>query len=379
MQKFVGVVEMISLNQSLNDCAPNNNHSFELLLKKFHFILAHTDIDLRYTWVFNSIPDIEIPSNKHLGLRDDEIGSSDGFIHLMDLKKHVLESGKGEAEEIWFNYGEQTRIFKIQVEPMKNNEGDIIGVMTAGLEITEYKEVQSELIHNNKLTAIGGLAAGIIHEFKNILANIMGNIQVIVLKNKNLNFDKELTSRLEVIKEQSIKANEMISSVLAISRYEKPNKHKVDIRKIIANIIRLQEIHLELESIEVTKDYSDVPEVYVDPNQLEEVFLNIIINARYAMKDNESGRIDISVKEEKCFLLIKFRDNGCGIDEKIQNNIFKAYFTTKSSDNNDGVEGTGLGLSLTKKIIENHNGSISVESSKGKGTVFIIKLPIQPF
>ncbi len=367
---------MVSLNQSLNDCTTKGNHSFELLLKNFGIILAHTDRDLRYTWVFNSIADIDLPSNEHLGLRDDEIFSSDGAIRLMNLKKKVLESRKGVIEEIWINYKDQTRIFKLQVEPLNNNEGEIVGVMTAGIEITDYKEVQAELIHSNKLTTIGELAAGIIHEFKNILATIIGNIQVIVLKNKKLNLNNEFSSRLEIIKEQSIKANEMLSSVLAISRFQKPNKHKVDIRKIIDNIIRLQEFHLELESIEVLKDYSNIPEVYVDPNQMEEVFLNMIINSRHALNDKSTGRINISVIEKENYIEIKLRDNGCGMDQETQNNIFKEYYTTKYSEDNDSVEGTGLGLSLTKRIIESHGGNISVESSKGKGTLFTIKLPI---
>ncbi len=367
---------MINLTQDLTNCVTKSDHNFELILKNFRIILAHTDRDLKYTWVFNPTPDIEVPSDKHLGLRDDEIDSSDGFIQLTELKRKVLESGKGEIKEIWIPDGEDMRIFKVQAEPLRNNEKEIIGVMTAGLEITEYKKVQADLIHNYKLSAVGELAAGIIHEFKNILAIIMGNIQVLVMKRWNLDLDDEVMSKLEVVKEQSIKANEMLSSILEISRFQRPSKHKVDILKIIDNIIELQKIHLRSESIEVIKDYSDLPKLYIDPNQIEEVFLNIIINARHALRDTDNGKISVSVKGKENFIEIILEDNGCGMDQQTQKNIFKEFFTTKFSSNNDGIEGTGLGLSLTKRIIESHNGTISVESSKGKGTVFIIKLPI---
>ncbi len=370
------MIKIINISQGLTNYESKIDHNFELILKNFRIILAHTDCNLKYTWIFNPIPDMDTPSNKHLGLRDDEIDSSNGSIQLTELKRKVLESGKCQMKEIWLPGGEEMHIFKVQAEPLRNNQKEIIGVMTAGLDITEYKKVQADLIHNYKLSAVGELAAGLIHEFKNILAIIMGNIQVLIMKKQKLNLENEVMSKLQVVKEQSIKANGMLSSILTISRSQRPSRQKLNILKIIDNIIELQKIHLGSESIEVIRDYADIPEVYIDPNQLEEVFLNIIINARHALRDSGKGIISVKVKQEGNFIEIKLRDNGSGMDQQTQKNIFKEFFTTKSSNNNDGIEGTGLGLSLTKRIIGSHNGTISVESSKGKGTLFIIKLPI---
>lgn len=151
-----------------------------------------------------------------------------------------------------------------------------------------------------------------------------------------------------------------------------------DIKEIIDEILSIQQRKLEVENIEVIRKYSSVPKVKMNSDELKQIFLNLIINARDAMGPYNGGQLKISVQEvDNDEIEVEVSDTGIGMDEETKNQIFKPFFTTKADLIQDKFDqkGNGLGLSITAKIIEKYNGSIEVKSEKGTGTTFTIRIP----
>ena len=144
----------------------------------------------------------------------------------------------------------------------------------------------------------------------------------------------------------------------------------VSLNELIENVLKLTDYLISRKNIRVIKNLSsDIPEIMIDPNKMEQVFLNIILNAIQAM-DNRPGDLTINTLIENGFCEVSFTDTGAGISDNVLQNIFDPFFTTKAVG-----EGTGLGLSVSKSIVEQHNGRITVETSE-KGTTFTVKLPV---
>ncbi len=151
-----------------------------------------------------------------------------------------------------------------------------------------------------------------------------------------------------------------------------------DIAGVINEVIQLQKKQLTLENIELKKEYKKHSKVLFDRGQIEQVFLDLFVNARHAMKLKGKGTISISIQDIKNKVQIKFSDTGVGMDEQTKMKIFEPFFTTKGGFSKNGLDlkGIGLGLTVTYTVILQHKGSIEVVSEKGKGTTFIIYLPI---
>ncbi|MDY6932666.1 MAG: response regulator [Spirochaetota bacterium] len=235
------------------------------------------------------------------------------------------------------------------------------------------KEIEVQIVKMQKMEALGQLASGVAHEFNNLLTIILGHAQ---LSNAEDSVT-EIKDSLHVIEGISKRGSDLVKKLMA---YAKPKELKfisMDITKTIDEIIKIQEKQLYLESIKVEREYKDHSRVSYDRGQIEQVFINLIINASHAIKPKGKGKISISVKEENKHVEIRFSDTGIGMEEATRIKIFDPFFTTKGgwAKDNLGILGSGLGLSVTQTIIKQHNGTIAVESEYGKGTTFIIKMP----
>lgn len=190
--------------------------------------------------------------------------------------------------------------------------------------------------------------------------------------------NEELTEMFEIIEEQSKQGADIVANMVEFASPAKPKKEICDIGGILEDVLKLQESFFILENINIKKDYSYTNKINVDKGQMKQVFLNLLINARDAIKTVKKGTIIISIKEISGKIEICVRDTGVGMDEETRKNIFNPFYTTKGARAKDrlGIKGTGLGLSVTHSIIQNHNGTIDVESKEGKGSTFIITLPI---
>lgn len=234
--------------------------------------------------------------------------------------------------------------------------------------IKEIQEMQSQLVQSEKLAAIGQLSAGIAHEINNPLAGIMGFAEL-VLKSEGLSGQQR--EDIETIFKQSKRAGDIVKNLLQFSRIKKGKETPVNILPALEAALQLVGFDLKRAGIEVIKSLPlDLPAVMGDTVQLEQVFLNLIMNARQAMEDRKGGKLKILASAEGHNVILRFEDTGCGIAPENIGRVFDPFFTTKPAG-----KGTGLGLSVSYGIIKAHRGTIRAESQVGIGTAFIITLP----
>ena len=245
----------------------------------------------------------------------------------------------------------------------------------------ELRKTQQQLIQSEKLNAMGRLASGVAHEINNPLNVISGNAEALSMENQ----DKEVKRVTKVIMEQAQRVATIIDRLLQFSRRAEPTMKPVDINKILEETLSLLGYQVKPQNIKVIKKFCpSLPEITADFIQLQQVFLNIMLNAvqampkggelvirTYAKKITELGRRKSDVfKQGSKIVVIEVEDTGRGIPEGKLEIIFDPFFSTKE-------QGTGLGLSICHGIIEAHRGAIDVQSKPGKGTAFIVKLPVQ--
>ncbi|MFN3480506.1 MAG: ATP-binding protein [Thermodesulfovibrionales bacterium] len=247
-------------------------------------------------------------------------------------------------------------------------------------DITEKKRLQSQLFQAQKMESIGILAGSIAHDFNNIITSILSNIEM--LKNSG-DLDERGRQRVNIIENSAKRANAMIARLLGFARMKAIDKKATDLKKVIRETIDLMSATLVKRGIVVTMNLDDIPLVTGDSNLLSQAIMNLVVNAIDAMPSG--GRISISTSLQRRkegtstkpvlgmgdYILLRFSDSGKGIPSEIKDRIFEPFFTTKSEG-----RGTGLGLSIVYRIIEEHNGSICVESRPGRGTTFNIYLPV---
>ncbi len=231
------------------------------------------------------------------------------------------------------------------------------------------QQLQKKILHTERLAVAGQLAAGAAHEINNPLAVINARAQLLHLKEKDETKKKHLTQ----IMDQIDRISSILTRLMDFARPVPPALISVDIHELLDKVLDFVAPGLRKHSIIVEKNYDEnLPNIKADPGQLEQVLLNLIINAEHAMKE-KGGRLVIKTyyDDSNKHINIKIIDEGCGIPEKHLRNIFDPFFTTKSPG-----EGTGLGLSISNSIIENHYGRLEIYSKEGKGTTVKISLPI---
>lgn len=257
---------------------------------------------------------------------------------------------------------------EVSLSPLVDFEtGEIFGVIVATEDITEKKKLEAQLFHSAKMSGVGQLAAGVAHEFNNILSGIIGYTSLAVTRDNMDGVKKDL----QVIEKASDRAVEIVNKLLSFSR-QKGEKYQVaQIETVIDDALSLVEHTFSTEGVKILKNYEKVPAIRLNTGELQQVFLNLAINSKHAMP--KGGAIAISTKLEGANVRIDFSDTGSGISSEHLPRIFEPFFTTKFTEGTK--TGTGLGLSVIYAIIERHGGRIDVSSEIDKGTTFTILLP----
>jgi len=287
---------------------------------------------------------------------------SDGKSHTSD-RKVILPSGE---VIFWDN----------TANPIRNAVGEIVSCLEVGRNITERKqaeerekELQKELLLSSRLASIGELAAGVAHQLNNPLTGILGFSQRILRKIT----DEEINQDLRKIYSEAERAAKIVQNLLTFARRREPKKENSDVNYIVQSALELRVYQLKTSNIEVITNLAPgLPEIMLDSHQIQEVFLNIILNAEQAMTEaNGGGKLTIKTERNKRHVRSTFSDNGPGIPPEHLNSVFDPFFTTKGEKG-----GTGLGLSVCHGIITEHGGRIYAKSRPGKGTTFFVDLPI---
>jgi signal transduction histidine kinase len=233
-------------------------------------------------------------------------------------------------------------------------------------DIEQLRALNEQLIRTEKLASLGTLSAGVAHEVNNPLASISSLIQIMQSKQ---NLDDETKEKLRLISTQITRITQVTKDMMDFARVRPAAKSAVDLNELLETSIRLASFDREFQRLKIVKNYGEnLPKVFADADQLQQVFLNLILNARDAMKENGELLIETSQTAEN--ITVEIADNGNGIDENNLKLIFDPFFTTKPAG-----KGTGLGLAVCYGIITAHGGKIEVESNE-TGTKFILHLPI---
>jgi signal transduction histidine kinase len=233
-------------------------------------------------------------------------------------------------------------------------------------DITEKKKIEEELFRTTKHASVGRLAAGVSHEIGNPLASISSLVQELLTEDGS----SFLKGSLNTIHQHVNRIARIVRNLGDFARMYPRQRVPTSLRDILQNTMDLVRFDKNFKKIEVVTDVQSVRPVKIDPDQMQQVFLNLLLNARDAMP--EGGKLDISMKESDGSVRMVFADTGTGIETEVKDKVFDPFFTTKGPS-----RGTGLGLSICYSIIKDHGGTIEVESEQNKGTKFIITLPVE--
>lgn len=234
----------------------------------------------------------------------------------------------------------------------------------------EIRQMQAHLIQQEKLASLGKLAAGIAHEINNPLGGILIYSHLLLEDTKK---EDPQYQNLEKIVKETTRCRDIVKGLLQFARPKEPEVTQISVNSTLDNALSLLESQAIFQNIVIKKQYQDdLPLVVADRSQLQQVFINIILNAVDAMKGKGTLTLKTNLSIGEPFLNISISDTGHGIDKKDRSRLFEPFFTTKEVS-----AGTGLGLAICYSIIQKHEGIIEVESEVGKGSTFTVKLPLQ--
>jgi len=306
----------------------------------------------------------------------------DGVADIEDVKKTSFPNIKWWKSELgkevynaegFFPFIRNGRWLHITAAPLRDLNGNIIGAIESLEDITSLKEMEQEIYQNQKMLSLGRLAAGVVHEFNNLLTVIKGNLEVLFLGIKP---EDKLHKYLSNIEKASIQASELVKQLLIFIRKTPMEMEVFDLNNTVKEIAEMLKNMLGRKvSLKLDMD-KKLLKIKGNSKMIGQVIMNLVINAKDAMPNG--GEIIIGTKnvyryeegKKKKFVSLYVKDNGIGISEELRSHIFDPFFTTKETG-----KGTGLGLAMVYGIIKQHKGSIEVESAPDKGTCFIIYLP----
>jgi signal transduction histidine kinase len=262
----------------------------------------------------------------------------------------------------------ETRVFSVLAAPTYNKSGEVIGALELSLDVTSQMEMRDRLKRKERLEMAGQMAAGMAHEIRNPLNAIVTALQIISQGSEKTTLSQR-THVFSIVMKETDRLNGLLNGFLDLSHGHKPIMTPCDLNQIVNDTLDLVSFHGQGRSApQIVRSLgADLPRAAVDPNLIKQVIWNIAINGIHSMPDG--GTLYVSTKRENGSAILTIRDSGIGMTEEEIRNCFVPFFTTKAN-------GVGLGMALAKKIIDQHEGNISVSSQPGRGTEFRICIPL---
>ncbi|HTM37954.1 MAG TPA: ATP-binding protein [Terriglobales bacterium] len=265
----------------------------------------------------------------------------------------------------------ETRIVNVAIAPLVTKKFSVVGRLIIMDDITERVELEAQLSQSDKLSSIGLLAAGVAHEVNTPLAVISSYAQLL---SKQLQGDEQRSALLDKITRQTFRASEIVNNLLNFSRTSAAEFTEVDVNKVILDTLNLMEHQFKTTKIKVQDELTpQLPAIQGNAGRLQQVFLNLFLNAKDAMPGG--GTLKIATYNGDGIGVV-VSDSGSGIAQEHIQRIYDPFFTTKTSAQEGQRRGTGLGLSVTYGIIQEHAGKIRVESAPDEGTTFYLQFPL---
>jgi signal transduction histidine kinase/ActR/RegA family two-component response regulator len=262
------------------------------------------------------------------------------------------------------------RILERFARPVLDREGRAVGWLELYYDVTGERQIQSKLLQTEKMAAVGQLVSGIAHELNNPLTAIMGYGQLLL----GQGLAPEQYSEASKVFQQAERARRIVKNLLYFARENEPERTRVDLNEIVERTLALRSYELRVENILVECELAgDLPETMADPYQLQQVVLNLLMNAEQALlQERGQGKVKITTRvADGQRIAVEISDDGPGVPRGIASRIFDPFFTTKPP----GV-GTGLGLSIVYGIVKQHGGEVTFENQSGGGARFVVELPV---
>ena len=267
----------------------------------------------------------------------------------------------------------ESRVVNVAMTPLVTRKFNVVGRLVIMDDITERIELEVQLTQADKLSSIGLLAAGVAHEVNTPLAVISSYAQML---SKQVQSDPQKAAVLEKITKQTFRASEIVNNLLNFSRTTGTELTEISLNKVISDTLALLEHQFKVAHIEVQSElYDNLPLIQGNAGRLQQVFLNLFLNAKDAMATSGGGVLNVATLNGE-LVSVRVSDTGSGIAQENIQRIYDPFFTTKTSPAEGQNRGTGLGLSVTYGIIQEHAGNIRVESRPGEGTTFTLDFPL---
>jgi two-component system NtrC family sensor kinase len=233
----------------------------------------------------------------------------------------------------------------------------------------KLSETRQQLVQSDKLASLGRLAAGVAHEINNPLTGVLTYASFLLKRTKE---QPEIHDDLQVIVRETLRSREIVKNLLDFARQSVPNKTQTDLNEIIGRAAAVVQNQFTRKNITLSLELDGaLPKAVLDGNQMEQVIINLLVNAADAI-GSQGGTIRIATSAAQAGSVeLRVIDTGCGIAKDQLEKIFEPFYTTK------GQQGTGLGLAVSWGIVDNHGGTIAVESAVGVGTTFIVRIPVK--
>jgi signal transduction histidine kinase/CheY-like chemotaxis protein len=287
---------------------------------------------------------------------------------LRELQESAEAVGRGDFSrrvERFSNdeFGELAVTFNEMTTNLQNSRVELEHAMQT------VKSTQEQLIQSEKLSAVGQFVAGVAHELNNPLTAVIGFSELL----QSAQTDEKTKGHLDRIAKSAHRCHKIVHSLLSFARQEAPERKLVDLHTVLEEVLEIMAYDLRTSNVTVVKEFApSLPKIMADPHQLQQVFVNILGNARQAIEPFQAeGRIVVRTQCVNDWVAVEFQDNGPGIKPQHLARIFDPFFTTKPAG-----KGTGLGLSLSYGLIQEHGGKISATSELGHGATFLIELPV---
>ena len=341
-----------------------------LALRNVPLILYTTDRELRYTWVHRTHEKFDM--DEVIGKTDEELDSSGALAELIEFKKSVLERGIYDSRELALMVKGVAEIYDMSAEPIRGPDGSVIGLMVAAHNITRQRLAEEALRKTEKLAVAGRLAAAISHEINNPLEAVT-NILYLLRSTADA---AEASAYVQMAEEELARVSQIVTQSLRFHRQSTvPTSEKIS--TVLDSAAEIYRTRLVPGHIEIRREYGDRSEVYCYSSEMRQVFGNYIGNALDAVR--QGGTICLRTREAREVgsgrrgIRITVADSGHGMDAETMQRISEPFFTTKGSN------GTGLGLWISKDILQKHHATLRVRSRVGEGrsgTVFSVFLPL---